>query len=302
LVPALLLGSVMVLRANGLTTRPPARLNAAATASMSPASLTEAAATALEQATAAGAPGYTFDIVQHATLAAHPGGPLIEVPDPLDRTKSLGDAASYALGTYLERGSATPAGFHAEIRRGLDDPTATADWAKQPLELAALVRAGTTYRNDGEGWYETARPPGIGLDPATAGLLPTMLRSLGRLADGVPPEPGRSASPEPGRAVADPFAALAPARRLEGESKVADIPGIIAVDLAGATELLEPAELAFDDAARLVGLRVLARNIHLDRFDLLVETVITFAYPESTPELPKPEPIWVAPSAPSGGE
>jgi hypothetical protein len=188
------------------------------------------------------------------------------------------------------------------VRRGPADPTAKPDWDGQPLELAALVRDGTTYRDDGEGWYPTDRPPGIGLDPATAALLPTMLRGLTGVADAAERQPAPSDPPEPGRAVADPFAELAPARRLAGDTTVAELPGIIAVDLASATELREPAELAFDEGGRLVGLRVLARNTHLDRYDLLVETVITFGYPGQAPELPRPEPAWTPPAAPAPGE
>jgi hypothetical protein len=301
LIPVLMLASITFVRASGITS-PSRTVLAAAVGSLTPREIREAAADALEKAVATGGAGYTFEIVQHATIAAKPGGPLIEIPDPLDRHKSLGEAATYALGTYLERGVVTPAGFHSEIRRGPDDPRATAAWDGAPTELAALVRADVTYRNDGQGWYKTTRPPGIGLDPATAALLPTLLRQLADVTDTTDKAPAPAASLEPGRALADPFADLAPARRLDGKTKVADIPGIIAVDLAGATELRGPAELAFDADGRLIGMRVLARNTHLDNHDLLIETVITFGYPATAPDLPKAEPTWVAPPAPAEGE
>ena len=264
-----------------------------------PEQLTTVAADALDDAVTSGT-GFTFEIVQHSTIVARPGGPLVEIPDPIDRTKTLGEAPTYALGTYLERGFVTKAGFFAEIRRGPDDPTAPPEWDKAPLELAALVRDGVTYRTDGQGWYATSTPPGIGLDPATAALLPTMLRGLAEATDATAPDPGRAL--DPGRAVADPFAGLDPARRLDGEAKVADIPGIIAVDLAEATELRGPAELAFDGAGRLVGLRILARNTHLDVHDLLVETIITVGYPATAPELPTAEPRWTPPAPAADGK
>jgi hypothetical protein len=84
---------------------------------------------------------------------------------------------------------------------------------------------------------------------------------------------------------------------------VADIPGIIAVDLAEATEITTPARFAFDDTGRLVTLTILARNTLLEDHDLLVETVITFRYPTEAPDLLLPEPAYVEPtSAPDDEE
>jgi len=300
LVPTLLLASIALVRATGLPTRPLSLLTAGAER-LAPAELQTRAADALEQATGAAGTGYTFEIVQRSTLVARPDGPPLEVPDPADPQKLIA-VPSVALGTYLERGFARPDGFHAEIRRGPDDPTAPPDWDEAPMELAALVRDGATYRNDGAGWYPTDHPPGLGLDPATAALLPTALRALGGATDTTDTsEP--AASPEPGRVDGDPFAEIAPAQRLAGATKVADLPGIIAVDLAEATEMSAPAELAFDDAGRLVGLRVTARNTRVEDHDLLVDTIITFAYPDTPPPLPEAQPTWTPPTlAPDGEE
>jgi hypothetical protein len=305
LIPVLLISAVVVARGNASRIANQVRAVTGAVTSMTPAELAATAADALEQAVGAGGSGITFEIIQHSTMVASDGGEKLEVPDPTDPRKTI-EVDSVPMATYVERGVWTSVGFHADIRRGPDDTSIQIDWDGTPLELGALVLDAVTYRNDGEGWYETDRPPGIGVDPATAALLPTMLRGLDGLADKADPQPDPSAapssSPEPGRAVPDPFADLAPARRLVGDSAVADMPGIVAVDLADATELREPAELAFDDRGRLIGLRVLARNTHVDRYDLLVETVITFGYPESAPALPKPEPRWVEPTqAPEAG-
>lgn len=223
LVPILLVASIAVLRASGVTTRPSIFLTGAAK-DMAPAELASTAADAFELATAVGGPGYTFEVVQHATLVARSEGPPIDDPDPASPEKAA-ETGSQVAGSYIERGTATPDGFHAEIRRGPDDPRAPPDWTANDLELAALVRGGKTYRNDGAGWYATTRPPGLGLDPATADLLPTMLRQLTDPTDVTAPEPDASVSPDSGRAKTDPFAHLSPSRRLEGHTKIADIPG-----------------------------------------------------------------------------
>lgn len=297
LVPVLLLAAVALVRASGLPTRSMFVLTGGAE-SRTPAELQSLAADTLEQAIASDGTGYIFEIVQHATLVARADGAPLEVPDPADPQKLIA-VPSVALGSYLERGLVSPVGFYAEIRRGADDPAAPADWDNVPMELAALVRDGKTYRNDGAGWYPTDRPPGLGLDPASAALLPTMLRGLAEAAEATEPVD----SSEPGRVEGDPFAALTPDQRLQGASKVADLPGIIAVDLAEATAITKPAELAFDDRGRLIGLRVTARNTHVEDYDLLVDTIITFAYPDAPPSLPAARPTWVPPTpAPDGEE
>ena len=285
LVPVLLLAAVALARTSGLTTRPTSLLAPAAALTMTAAELQATAAEAIERAVAAGGAGITFDIVQRSTLHARPGGEPLEMPDPADPQRTIAVDA-VAASTYLERGALTPDGFHSEIRRGPDDPLRTPDWDGTPMELAALVRDGKTYRNDGTGWYPTDRPPGIGLDPASAALLPTFLRGL--------------VEPREARPGDDPFADSAPARRLAGATSVTHLPGIIAVDLAIATEIDDPADLAFDDAGRLLGLRVVARNTHLETYDLLVETVIRFAYPERAPPLPVPDPVHVGPAPEPG--
>jgi hypothetical protein len=285
LVWALLISLVVVARANVHRVVAEARAVTGAVASMAPSDVTTAAADALEQAASLGGTGITFEIVQTTTIAKRDDGEAIELADPADPKKVI-EVDSVPSGSYIERGTWTSAGFHSEIRRGPDDPAEKIDWDATPTELSALVREGVTYRNDGEGWYETDRPPGIGLDPASIAKLPTLLRELAATKDSAV----RDGSPD------DPFADVTSARQLQGDTKVADAPGIIAVDLAAATELREPADMAFDDKGRLVGLRILARNTNLDRYDLLVETVITFAYPDAVPELPKPEPHWVEPT------
>ena len=281
-VPLILLASVVLVRGNGLPTGAPSAATAGAVKTASPAELKAAAADVIERVTAPGGTGLSFEIVQRSTIKSRVDGPKVELPDPSDPKRTV-LTNEVAAGTYLQHGSVTPAGFYSEIRRGPDDPTAKLDWDSVGMELAALVRDGKTYRNDGSGWYETDRPPGIGLDPVTAALLPTMLRDLADAAD-------KPSSSEP------PGGASDAARKLEGSTEVGDVPGIIGVDLADSTELPDKIELAFDESGRLIGIRVVARNTNLDQFDLMVDTTISFSYPDSAPQLPKPEPRYVEPS------
>ena len=248
-----------------------------------PAELTAAAADLLAATTAKGGAGYRFEIVQRSTLVAKPGGPRIDVPDPADRSTSLGLADTYYLNGLVETGYVTPAGFTMEMRAGPASPGAPADLAAGELLYRALVRDGTTYRDDGLGWYPTQDPPGIGLDPTTAGLLPMLLRHAGNAREA---DLG-TAEGELGRA--DPTAT----RAIEASGTLDDIPGIIAVDGALFTELTEPLDFTFDAAGRLTGILVTARNTNVDVHDLVVVTEITLAYDGVPTELPKAEPRWL---------
>ena len=247
-----------------------------------PDELKAAAADLLEAATAKGGAGYRFEIVQRSTLTAKPGGPQIEVPDPIDRTKSLGLADTYYLIGLVETGYVTPAGFAMEMRAGPTSPDAAADLAKGELLFRALVRDGVTYRDDGLGWYPTDRPPGIGLDPATAALLPSLLRHVADAAD------ADLAVAEGELGKADPAAA----RAITATGTVADIPGVVAVDGAPFTELKAPIALTFDAAGRLTGILVTARNTNVTAYDLVVVTEITLHYDAVPVTLPEPVPAW----------
>lgn len=311
LLPFVLVGIVTIARLAMPLAGPASQLTAGAEVA-TPDELKTAAADILARALAPGGGGIEFEIVQSSTIAARPGGPLVAVPDPTDPAKSLGQAERYALGTLVQRGVATPDGFWMEMIRG-PEVGAEADYRLDEAQVTrqALDREGTGYRNDGDGWYATELLPGIGLDPATVALLPTMLTGATGARDVALAPPEREPTTTDPLEVAsrqlDPAAIGAaidglkgpeqpPVRALEATTVVADIPGIIAVDLAVATEITTPAKLAFDEAGRLVSLTILARNTLLDIHDLLVETVITFRYPTEAPELPKPEPAWVDPT------
>lgn len=266
--------AIILARSDAFVTPQTTIAMAGAIADLSPTELTTAAADFLDAATAKGGVGYTFEIVQLSSLNQQPGGPLIDIPDPVNRGGSLGKTDHYELATFIERGAVAPGGFWLEIR---DGPTKDAkpDFETATYELGTIVRDGLTYRDDGEGWYETKNPPGIGLDPATAALLPTMLRGTTERKD-------VDTTPADGSQVA---------RTLEATTNVADLPGFIAVDGAPFTAFTGPLELGFDEGGRLVSIHGIARNTNLKAFDLLVDTTMTFTYPTSPPDIPKPDPI-----------
>jgi hypothetical protein len=242
-----------------------------APAPASPALAMSGAAGVFEQKTKAGGPGFSFEILQRSALHTKAGGPQIEIPDPVDPHKSLGFADTYELSSLIERGRVTPAGFVMEMRTG---PAVgqKPDW-NAAYQFGAITHGSKTWRNDGIGWYATDNPPGIGLDPTTASLLPRLLRNAKNPANA---------------GFSDVGGVLLPT--VKGNAMVDDAPGVIAVDGASFTELVAPVEFSFDDQGRLAELHSVARNTNLDEFDLLVDTTITFSYPDKADPLPDPVP------------
>jgi hypothetical protein len=236
-----------------------------------PEQLTEAAAQALEAATAPGGTGYRFEIIQTSTMVAKPDGPKIPIPAPTGRG-TIGTADRYFLNALIERGVARPDGFWSQMRVGPDEG-AKPDWTGSQILYEALVRGDVPMRNDGDGWYEADALPGVGLDPDTAALLPALLRKA---------EPTDLPT---GDEKTDPAAA----RNLEATAKPADIPGVVAADGAAFTELTDAIAYGFDDAGRLVRINVSALNTNMTDFDLVIETVISIAYDGVDP-LPEPKP------------
>jgi hypothetical protein len=232
-----------------------------------PAELKELGARSIETAVAKGGGGVSFEIVQRASLHAKPGGPKIDVPAPVGRG-SAGTADEYEVGATIEHGRVTPDGFWMEMRAG-PAPGRQPDFDHATYEFGAIVKAGTTYRNDGQGWYETDDPPGIGLDPRTAALLPRLLRNAAAAKDA-----GTDAD----------------LRKITAQGEVRDVPGLIAVDGETFTSLVGDVELGFDDQGRLRKLHVVAQNGNVSRYDLLVDTVITFDYPAQAEPIPDPTP------------
>jgi hypothetical protein len=294
LEPALVVLAVLALGAGTIAVRSPAP--AIITVSVAditggapagtPVELTAAAADLLEATTRAGGTGYRFEIVQRSTLVAREGGPLLDIPDPADPAKSLGATDRYYLNGLTQIGHVTPDGFYAELRSGPPSPDAVADVAGGELQYRALVAGGVTYRDDGEGWYPTEDPPGIGLDPITASLLPRLLRAATDATE-------RDAA----SLTTELVTREAATRALAATAAVADLPGIIAVDGAEFTELTEPVTFTFDAAGRLSGIRAVARNTNLEGVDLIVVTEIAIAYDTVPVDLPDPVPAHPDPDA-----
>lgn len=250
---------------------------------MSADQIKEGAATRLEAATGPLGSGYSFDIVQTSTMKARAGGPLIQIPDPENGRQIIGEAEEYPYYTLLERGVVRPEGFWSELR-SWPVPAGPPEFDKAELRRSALVRAGVGWRNDRLGWYRAEVLPGIGLDPATAKLLPTLLRdSEGAI--------------KVGDVVVDGSTLL----RVDASADKRDFPGVVAADGLAYTKLIGAVEFGFDGLGRLARIHAVAQNTNLDEFDLVVDTVITINY-DFVGGLPQPEPTWDPTSVKPEGE
>lgn len=232
------------------------------------------AADALSAAVGPGGSGFRFQVVARSTLNAKQGGPLIDIPHPTERDKTLGVTDEYYLGASLAEGLVVPAGFWLQMREGPLTPDASPDFAAAVPTLAALVRDGERWRNDGTGWYQADVLPGIGLDPATLEVLPRLLREATDIV-------ATEEDVLDGRPVAN----------VRASGDVADAPGLMAVDAAPFTEFAGPLTFSIDASGRLAQLRAVMRNTTVRDFDLLVETTVTFLYDTQPMELPDPVPL-----------
>lgn len=238
------------------------------------------AATNLEKAVAKGGFGWDFDVVARSTLHARPDGPRIEIPDPNDGASVARVVDELYVGASIASGMVRPDAFSIQMREGPRTSTEAPDFTTAPTTLAGLLIGDSRWRNDGDGWYLSDAIPGIGLDPATARLLPKLLREA--------TDPTGSGTDLPDGTVRDTVTA---------SGSIANAPGLMAIDAVPFSELAGPIDFAFDDQGRLVTLTARIRNTNVDDFDLIVETVITFRYDGLEP-LPKPEPT-APPAAPA---
>ncbi|HJP89034.1 MAG TPA: hypothetical protein VJ850_08375 [Candidatus Limnocylindrales bacterium] len=235
-----------------------------------------AAADTLASTTAAGGQGYRFDVVQRQVEYAKPGGSLIPVaglaaPNGVDHVY---------VNSVLARGSVAPGAFWMEMRFGPDETT-EAIYEQAPTMFRVIARDGALWRNDGAGWFTAAVSPGIGMDPATAALLPQLLRSVTNVAD-------------QGRDVVG----GQQLHRYAGVVDVANFPGVVASDGAPFTENPVAVTLWLDSANRLVQLEGRARNLNETTFDLKVITTIRITYAAAGPP-PLPAPT-LAPATSTG--
>lgn len=208
------------------------------------------------------------------------GGPPIELTDPSDQTKVIALVDQRYVNSIITHGGITGNAFWMELRGSLDPK---ADFASAEFFARVLERDGTLWRDDGVGWYLTDESPGVGMDPATARLLPSLLNSLGgastlelKLVE------GRSLT------------------GIRGEATPTAYPGVIAADGSDFTDKTFQVDCWFDEQGRLVRLEARARNLRQTTYDLISETVVTFSYgPPGEPPDPTPT---IAPEIPPTSE
>lgn len=273
LVGGVQLALVSAILGGALLARTGSASGAGTTLTPIPAELSPAvAASAMSAALAPGAGGISFTVVQQTSIRARPGGPLLDLVDQADPYTVIGQTDTVRQASYIERGGISAEGFWMELRDGPATPDAKPDFENAPFEFGAIVKDGKTYRHDGEGWYPTDQPPGIGIDPATAALLPQL---VGKIA---------------GTTALDPLELDGKTiRQLAAPADISDIPGLLAVDAASFSEITAPIEYGFDDAGRVVRLHAVVRNTRIEDWDFLVDVVITFGYGDAGP-IPDPSP------------
>jgi hypothetical protein len=239
-----------------------------------------AAADTLAAATTAGGQGYRFDVVQRQVQYAKPGGSLIPIVDPAIPNGVAPGVDHLYVNSVLARGNVAPGAFWMEMRFGPDETT-EANYDVAPTMFQVIARDGALWRNNGAGWFGTSVSPGVGMDPATAALLPQLLRSITNVT-------------EQGREVVN----GQQLRRYAGVVDVASFPGVVASDGAAFTENPIAVRLWLDSNNRLVQLEGRARNLNQVTFDLKVVSTISIAYEAAGPP-PLPEPLLAAgPAAP----
>jgi hypothetical protein len=253
------------------------RTGSAVGAGQNTAEALHAAADSLETALGSSGSGITFDVVQRNTLFAKPDGPRIELRDPADPKTVTGTVDQSQISTIFSRGGVTADAFWMEMR-GTQDVKADFDAAQ--FFARVLARDGMVWRDDGVGWYTTEVSPGVGMDPATARLLPGLLRNL---TDAKATDPLQF----DGKTLAG----------ISGTSTPDDFPGVIAADGSSLTEKAFQVTCWFDDQGRLVQLEAHARNLSQTTYDLVSDTVVAIAYgapgdpPDPTPtQAPQPLP------------
>ena len=251
-----------------------------AQAGATPAKTLVAAGALLQSAMAPKGSGFNFFAVQRTTEYARPNGPAINVVDPSDDRRVIGQTDQLFVNAMMSKGYVRPDGFFMEMRLG--SPTSgQADFASAPPTFSVLARDGATWRNDGFGWYQATELPGMGIDFITLGKVPGAFGHV-------------SGVTQSGTETVNGVATTT----YSGTLTPADYPGAVAADGAKFTDPLIRFKVWISSDGRPVQLWIRARNTNQPVYDLISETTVTFDL-SPAPSLPAAVPT-MAPDSPPG--
>ena len=226
-----------------------------------PAQLLARAAGDLSLRLAPGGQGLSFEVLQRQSPVLGPMAPSLPVALP-------GSDGKPASSAYMTRGFARGTDFYMAIR-AVDPALATPTFEGGLPLFEAIASGGRSWRQEGEGFYETAVLPGLGIDPVSLARFPDLLRHLAGPVD-----------------VGEDTVGGEQAHHLRGTASVADWPGFIATDAAGLTASPFTVEVWLATDGRLLALEGSTRNLSEPGHDLEVSDRITFgtAVPERAPD------------------
>jgi hypothetical protein len=230
------------------------------------------AAEQIEQATAAGGAGYTFETGSQQVYVAVPGGDKVIADDPAHPGTSIRVDRSPVTGA-LTRGMASPDGFAMSLRLGVPENDLFA-WDQGTPFVDVISQAGSVWRNDGQGWIATSVPPGLGFDPLSAARLPTLLRDMQRKATDLGMKDGLHG--------------------YRADVSAADYPGIIASDLLSATADPVTVSAWIDATGHLARIDAVGHRIpRLGPKEPLLQAEVTtrFGFPTTPVVIPVPSPL-----------
>ena len=222
-----------------------------------PALLQKAAADTAARLAPAGS-GLSFTALQRQVLYHVAGAPDLTVPNPSASASPL-VVDSFDVGANVTRGFTRGSDFFMEIR-GIDPAGTVADFDQGKVIFQVITHAGTIWRNEGQGWYTTDTPPGLGIDPFSLSHLPGLLGHLVSVKDlGDEPFQGQ------------------PGHHFSGFIDGSDWPGFTASDGVTFTSSPIPIDVWVSPDGRLLGLSGQARNLNHQVQDLEIVDGLSFA-------------------------
>jgi hypothetical protein len=253
-----------------------------AIAAATPAKSLATAGSQLAAAIGPGGQGFNFFATQRTTEYQRAGGTAIAVVDPSDDRKVIGQTDHLFINAMMSKGFVRPDGFFMDMRLG-SSTSGAADFASAPTTFSVLARDATTWRNDGQGWYQTAELPGMGIDLVTIRQLPSAFgHVVGLTASGTDNVNGVAASVYSG--------SLTPT----------DYPGAVAAGGASFTDSTIAFKVWIAGDGRPLQLWIRARNTNQPIYDLVSETTLSFDFTPAA-ALPSAAPT-LAPESPPSAE